>query len=132
MRAILLIALFIFSCNTPKPEPVIINAGVANESGLDIICKVVKIEKLNKTRFKVVTVLDKNYATANYSTGDTLELYPNYLRTEGAGINLEDAPNKKMNALLLLNKGAKINAKIKLRGKGKKQHGLIMGWELEK
>jgi hypothetical protein len=132
MRAILLIAVFIFSCNTPKPEPGTINTGVANESELNIICKVVKIEKLNETRFKVVTVLEQDYATADFNVGDTLKLYPNFIRREGAGINLEDAQNKKMNALLLLNKGEKINAKIKMRGKGKKQHGLIMGWELEK
>jgi hypothetical protein len=132
MRAIVLFALFIFSCNTPKPEPVTNNSGVASVSELNISCRVVKIEKLNETRFKVVTVLEQDYATADFNVGDTLELYPNFIRQEGAGINLEDAQNKKMNALRLLKKGEKLNAKIMVRGNGKKQHGLIVGWELEK
>ena len=129
MRLIIFI-LFLIVCSCEKQSPLIkkeTSGAIGNELALDITARVVRFESMGE-KFKVIAVLENELPLTVFAIGDTLSLYPNFIRSEGSKIDMESMVNQKMAKLQTLPKGSTFKALIKLRGMAKKQHGLIMSW----
>ena len=128
--SVFLILVFI-SCNTQqstaKNEKVSVSSA-GMEQMLHISAKFLTIEKTPK-KFKVLAIIKNETGITSFSKGDTISLYPNFIRKEGQGLNTKNSENEKMASLQTLALGSLFNATIKIRGQGNKRHGLIMDWE---
>ncbi len=129
MRSFIFI-LFLLLCFCEKQTPLLKKTDTAvsgNDISLEIIARVIKFEQMDK-KFRVAAIIEKETSVKVFAVGDTVYLYPNFIRQEGSALNMESAANKKMAQLQDLEQGSMIDATIKLRGSGKKRHGLIMDW----
>jgi len=126
-----LFALFYISCSTQqnntKTESVSASSSAGMEKEIQISAKLISIENtLNK--FKVLAIIQNETDITSFSKGDTIYLYPNFIRKEGEELNTKSSENEQMISLQNLQPGSRFNATIKIRGMGKKSHGLIMDW----
>ena len=129
MRSFIFV-LFVLLCFCEKQAPLLKKSNttaLGKDISLEITARLIKFEQMEK-KFKVLAVIEEETSIKVFAVGDTVSLYPNFIRQEGATINMKSAVNKKMTKLQYLEPGSVINATIKLKGSGKKRHGLIMDW----
>jgi len=126
-----LFALFYISCSTQqnntKTESVSASSSAGMEKEIQILAKLISIENTPK-KFKALVIIQNETEITSFSKGDTVSLYPNFIRKEGEELNAKSSENEQMASLQNLKPGYLFNATIKIRGMGKKSHGLIMDW----
>jgi hypothetical protein len=136
MRLCLIVyVLIFFSCNTQKtpgtnqkvaetPQ----GPGAASVQDVQIDVKMLSLLKEAK-KFKIIAVIQNETGVTSFSQGDTVTLYPNYMRSEGKEIDMKSPENEHMNALQNIKQDEAFSVTIKIRGRGKNRYGLIMDWE---
>jgi hypothetical protein len=127
MYKLLMMVITFFSCsgqNTAQKSPA---AGIGPDESILIEARVINIEP-RADKFKLTVILEKESSNKAFLAGDTLSLFPNFMRLEGQNIQPDSPENQKMLSLKNLQRNDKIKATIKFRGSGKSQHGLIMDW----
>ena len=80
-------------------------------------------------KFMILALIQNETGITSFSKGDTVSLYPNFIRRENAEANAKSSENEHMSSLQGLTKNSSFKARIKIRGKGVKRYGLIMNWE---
>jgi hypothetical protein len=126
------VALLIFGSCTAEKESVDSDGkqstAIAMEQTLQISAKVISIEKTVK-KFLILAVIENETNIKSFSIGDTVSLYPNFIRREGDEIAMKDPENEHMAALQNLYKNSSFKASIKIRGQANDRFGLIMNWQ---
>lgn len=128
---VIFLTLIFISCNTQqsvKKKDTISQSSAGMDHTLQISAKIHSIEKTSKN-FKVLAIIQNETGVTSFSKGDTVSLYPNFIRRENEQLSMKSSENEKMAAIQTLQPGSLIKANIKIRGKGKKRHGLIMDWD---
>ena len=97
------------------------------DQSLQISATILSIEKMPK-KFKLTAIIQNETGVTSFSNGDTVFLYPNFVRKENEEFSMKSPENKKMAAIQSLEPGSKFDATIKIRGQGTKHHGLVMDW----
>ena len=124
---VIIIQLILIGCSSPQPVKNSVNGSAGMEQELQISAKLLSVEK-TPNKFKVLAIIQNETGVTSFSKGDTVSLYPNFVHKEGKQINMNDPENKKMTVLQELSFGKTFNAKVRIRGRGNKRHGLIMNW----
>ena len=126
-----LLILLMCSCNTRQSalkneKAKTPSAGM--EQSLQITVKLLSFEEVAK-KFRITAIIQNETGVTSFSNGDTVTLYPNYIRSEGQEINMKSSENEQMTSLQNLSIGSFFTATIKIRGQGNNRYGLVMDWK---
>ena len=127
---VLFLTLIFISCNTQqsaKKNESVFQSSAGMDQSLQISATILSIEKMPK-KFKLTAIIQNESGVTSFSKGDTVSLYPNFVRREGRELTLKSPENKKMAVIQTLEQGSTFKATVKIRGQGTKRHGLIMDW----
>ena len=127
----ILFTLIFISCHTQirdNKNKNVASSSIGMEHTLQITAKLLSIDETPR-KFKVLAIIHNETGVTSFSKGDTVSLYPNFIRKEGEEINLKNSENEQMASLKNLKSESSFKATIKIRGKGNKRHGLIMDWK---
>ena len=80
-------------------------------------------------KFMIIALIQNETGITSFSKGDTVSLYPNFIRRENADANAKSSENDHMSSLQDLAQNSTFKATIKIRGEGDSRYGLIMSWE---
>ena len=120
--------LIAFSCSSQHKTNSTADTSAAREQELQISAQLLSIEQ-TQNKFRLLAIIQNETGVTSFSKGDTVSLFPNFIHRENEQLNMVAEENKKMAALQELQSGSVFKASIKIRGQGKKRHGLIMNWE---
>lgn len=127
-RFYFILMLFLITCTGQKSEaPSEKFSAIGPDENFQMMVRIIDVQHTGD-QLKLTAIFANESEILTYEKGDTLTLYPNFVRKEGLPVQMDDEFNSKMMSLKDLEDNSTITVSVKFRGSAGKRHGLIMDW----